>query len=470
MDEPRAKQEVEKQGQPDAFVLYRSLVWEGVLPEGFDREFQEFYSPVSPAAERQRQNSAHCDNVAAAGWLSEHKRQAEVREKARLREPTLAGVVAATTGRVPKTFKSRLQRALYDTPSARQEAEEGERLRWLQALALLVERSPTPMGNLLARQPGSIALLDAGRRAATLRNRIRLLRNYFSWLTATHEVLYPISPEHFVGFLRARASEPVNRGALRNVNRTFTFLHEVTETEQANRLTATPLYDAVYREILTSCEPGRPVKQPPRFPVGLLAVVENFVTTDSSLHADVWLVGPSAELGHDAFLRPPWLVPSRHHSQRWKSNTALEEDEDQRHRQERVCETSESGRKFIHLFAPVALSRLADPQRAGPIPKRLSPSSPSWSIRQLSADGAQVRPGLRHSESSVGELGRQHKGAKVLTAEATLFWTPRSGRSFLPSCTAALGFPKEERDNLGGWSPQGSDTQARTAKLRISSM
>ena len=47
---------------------------------------------------------------------------------------------------------------------------------------------------------------------------------------------------------------------------------------------------------------------------------------------------------------------------------------------------------------PVALSRLADPERAGPMPKGLSPSSPSWSIRQMSADGAQARPGLRHSE------------------------------------------------------------------------
>ena len=61
-----------------------------------------------------------------------------------------------------------------------------------------------------------------------------------------------------------------------------TFLHEVTGAEQANRLSATPLYDAVYKEILTSCEPGRPVKQAPRLPVALLALVENFVTTDSN--------------------------------------------------------------------------------------------------------------------------------------------------------------------------------------------
>ena len=107
MDEPREKHELEDSGHPDALVLYRSLVWEGVLPDGFDKEFQKFYAAVAPAAERQRQSAA---NVAAAGWLSEHKRKAEALEKARPHEPTLAEVVAATAGRVPKTFKSRLQR------------------------------------------------------------------------------------------------------------------------------------------------------------------------------------------------------------------------------------------------------------------------------------------------------------------------------------------------------------------------
>ena len=70
MDEPRAKQEVEKQGQPDALVLYGRLVWEGVLPEGFDS------SRSSTAQSPRQQNgkgrsSARFDNVAAAGWLSD---------------------------------------------------------------------------------------------------------------------------------------------------------------------------------------------------------------------------------------------------------------------------------------------------------------------------------------------------------------------------------------------------------------
>ena len=101
MDEPREKHEFEDSGHPDALVLYRSLVWEGALPDGFDKEFHKFYAAVAPAAERQRQSAANFDNVAAAAWLSEHKRKAEALEKARTHEPTLAEVVAATAGRVP---------------------------------------------------------------------------------------------------------------------------------------------------------------------------------------------------------------------------------------------------------------------------------------------------------------------------------------------------------------------------------
>ena len=52
----------------------------------------------------------------------------------------------------------------------------------------------------------------------------------------------------------------------------------------------------------------------------------------------------------------------------------------------------------------------------------------------------------------------------------TSFWTPHSGRSFLPSCCAALDFSKEERDYLGSWSTQRSDRYARIARLRISNL
>ena len=327
------------------------------------------------------------------------------------------------------------------------------------------------MGNLLARQPGSIALLGAGRRAATLRNRVRFVRNYFSWLTATHEVLYSTSLEHVVGFLKARASEPVNGGALKNINRTFTFLHEVTATEQANRLTTTPLYDAVYREILTSCEPGTPVKQAPRFPVGLLALIENFVTTESN----------------PAYMRMYgwWVLLQSWGTMRFSDHRGLSaaditlKDGSLTGLLRRTKTTGTDKNVSARPVRVDASSFISSPQwlSAGwQILNELVPFQRDYLLpAPAGAHDSCLRTELRYALGYVIQNRLlaslvDSKGAEVLTAEATVFWTPHSVRSFLPSCTAALGFPKEERGNLGGWSHQESDTCARTARLRISSV
>ena len=43
-------------------------------------------------------------------------------------------------------------------------------------------------------------------------------------------------------------------------------------------------------------------------------------------------------------------------------------------------------------------------------------------------------------------------------------WTPHSGRSFLPTCTASLGVDKTSRDFFGGWNAQGSDRCVRAGR------
>ena len=58
----------------------------------------------------------------------------------------------------------------------------------------------------------------------------------------------------------------------------------------------------------------------------------------------------------------------------------------------------------------------------------------------------------------------------VFHSSSTRFRTPHSGLTFLPSATAALGFPKSERDFLGGWCAEASDRYARIAVRRITNM
>ena len=50
------------------------------------------------------------------------------------------------------------------------------------------------------------------------------------------------------------------------------------------------------------------------------------------------------------------------------------------------------------------------------------------------------------------------------------FWTPHSSRTFMPSSSSALGFPKSDRDYLEGWAAENSDRYARVARLKIQTM
>ena len=47
------------------------------------------------------------------------------------------------------------------------------------------------------------------------------------------------------------------------------------------------------------------------------------------------------------------------------------------------------------------------------------------------------------------------------------YYTPHSGRSFMPSAASVLNFSWSDRDMLGGWAAEGSDRYSRAAKYKI---
>ena len=62
-------------------------------------------------------------------------------------------------------------------------------------------------------------------------------------------------------------------------------------------------------------------------------------------------------------------------------------------------------------------------------------------------------------------------GTEVLLSKSVAsLWTPHPARSFLSSATAALGVAKEQKDDLGGWSAEGSDQYTRPAARRITNL
>ena len=63
-----------------------------------------------------------------------------------------------------------------------------------------------------------------------------------------------------------------------------------------------------------------------------------------------------------------------------------------------------------------------------------------------------------------------YRGLRVFEGSTGHYYTPHSGRNFVPSAAAVLGFSKAERDILGGWSAEGSQRYTRTAKYKIAQM
>ena len=84
------------------------------------------------------------------------------------------------------------------------------------------------MENLLREDPTNRRLLGAGRRAGTIRARVRAITKFLSWLAMAHELPHPTSHMHMVEHLQVRHSEPCLRGAIRLTHAACEFLEELT--------------------------------------------------------------------------------------------------------------------------------------------------------------------------------------------------------------------------------------------------
>ena len=77
-------------------------------------------------------------------------------------------------------------------------------------------------------------------------------------------------------------SEPCNRGALKGTHQSFVFLEEMVGTPAQERFTESALHGEIYRELLSSAQPGKPAKHAPRMLSPMLAFLEQYVMKETS--------------------------------------------------------------------------------------------------------------------------------------------------------------------------------------------
>ena len=160
-------------GVPDIVLLYRTLGADGGLPSGYEKEFSTLGPVLESAAQRQDRRIRELSKMESSILLKQHKAQEEKRAK---NAKTLADQFLLTAVMPPRRYRSRLQRSLYAGPTARKDAAERERARWVEVLGAMLDPTPTPMGKILGDKPGGLQLLGSGRRASTLRSRVRAVR------------------------------------------------------------------------------------------------------------------------------------------------------------------------------------------------------------------------------------------------------------------------------------------------------
>ena len=153
-------------------------------------------------------------------------------------------------------------------------------------------------------KPGVKNLLGGGRRASTLRVRVRAAKKCLGWLAVAADV-----STHLTGFLETRRSEPCNRRALKAAHQCMAFLEDVAGVGE--KLTTNALYTVVHRELLSTTQLGRTPKQAPRYPVAVLESLEELVLEESAtlLLPSLRVVGAPAVLGDTQVCRPPRTQP-----------------------------------------------------------------------------------------------------------------------------------------------------------------
>ena len=269
---PAISQSIPVSGLFDFTLLYYTLVLDNAIPLGFLEDFRSLEAPARRAVKRLQSYAASISDSMASTALSALRRESEHRASL---EKSIADQMVIAADMRPKRFRTKWQRIVYDGPTARKDAETAERDRWIQLLANLLRSTDTPMGKLIRENPSNVQLLGGGRRAGTLRSRVRSVQKFLGWLTASHGISFPVHWRQLTEYLQVRYSEPCVRGSLKLVHSSYVFLQEVAGIE--DKLTDSAMYVVALKELMSQAIPGKPPRQAPRFPTILLAAFEDMV-------------------------------------------------------------------------------------------------------------------------------------------------------------------------------------------------
>ena len=320
--------------------------------------------------------------------------------------------------------------------------------------------------------------LDSGRKAEVVAGRLRngSLRRYLAhiedmvlWMQRTKLRGPPYRAGDVVDFLFMLAEEPCGHTVPGSVLRALSWFEKASDLAPDRRTTAGRLVWST-KEVLTRTlsRPDRPVKRAPRLPGAMIVSLEILTMNDrESLGIRVGsfyrLLKCWGTLRHDDVQR---ICPQRVRFFGGRFSVVLS-----------VSKTSGPDRRQVEL--PIAITEDSwlyerDWLQVGwKLLMDAAPFDRDYLIPALHPDfGAFRRRMASYSEISAMSAAVTRRlvtleGSRLVPDELVELWTEHSERATLPTLLDGFGLDPRDRDALGRWRPEGSDTYMRSFSAKI---
>ena len=350
---------------------------------------------------------------------------------------------------------------------ARQEAEDEIKEKWAVELTNDLRRIRAPALAELelcvdsSRLP---AALVGKTRASTLRRYVKTWRDWMAWLEGTKGGLERSSPGAFCEYLYHRFDEPCGPTVPPFIVKAVAWFEKTATLNSWDRVAdSRVVYNVRDHIVEVLARSAPPVKRAPRYPAVMFEAFEDLVHNDRmcvGLRIMAWvkLLKLCGTLRFDDLQR---INPGELRYTWGRLATVL-----------KVTKTSGPTKRIQEM--PVVVSSEAYVRRAGWVKvgfdllKRAAPFERDYLLPKMTGDMnffAQRMATYNDMCSYSSTLRRlvrlPREGDKIIPAELVGFWTEHSERATVPTGLAVLGTKKEERDMLGRWKPDGSDSYVR---------
>ncbi len=410
-----------------------------------------------------------CITAAAA-----QRREAEARERetARVEAAALSQKVRSHPPPPPvrKRFGTARQQAWAEDggPRGRETAETAEQARWAERLRQQLVRLDAPIIRKVSgsRDPSRTLLLAlGGRRASTVRARVREWGRYCQWLRRSRDLPPRLDDALFIDYLTDRADEPCTKSSLTAAYAAIKFIATVGGYD--DDVAAAPHVGSCYRTLRAQAlqrRDGGDVRQAPPPFVNMMVWMEMMVTSSAAAtwrRVTAWWCLASA-----------WAALRFDDHRGWDPRALEEDDDSWRFRLSRT-KTTGPDKSVAARWGLVARGAYIQEENwfsvGWNVLSGAAPFERDYLLCQLGEDGAYMHRETTYMEFAgrlrclIADMGSDEDG---LGAEAAAYFTPHSFRAFLPSAMTAAGAPLEMLSWLAAWRTKGAATYSRTGASR----